>query len=88
VKALLGFRAKARNVIEGDEGYQLREAAAHYKALFRAEKDDIAPENSYFWDMNAEQSTPWSGPSLGRSGIEALARRYVNIRPSRHDSSL
>jgi len=52
VKALLGFRAKGRDVIEGNEGYQLRDGAAHYKALFEAENDDIGLENTYFWDVN------------------------------------
>ncbi len=54
VKALLGFRAKGRAVIEDDEAYQLREGSAHYKALFGAEKDDIGPENTYFWDIKFE----------------------------------
>jgi putative transposase len=52
VKALLGFRAKGRKVREGGEGYQLREGAVQYKALFRAEKDNIDPENTRFWDLN------------------------------------
>jgi len=51
VKALLGFKAKGRAVIEGNEGYQLREDSADYKALFVAEKDDIGPENTYFGDV-------------------------------------
>ena len=34
---------------EGGGGYQLREEAAHDISLFGAEKDDIAPENNYFW---------------------------------------
>jgi putative transposase len=54
VKMLLGFKAKGRKVVEGSEGYQLREAAGDYNALLGAEKDDIAPENSYFWDINTE----------------------------------
>jgi hypothetical protein len=41
-------------VIEGCEGYQLREGAAHYKPLFQAENDDIGPENTYLWDIKAE----------------------------------
>jgi hypothetical protein len=28
--------------------------AAPYGALFRAEKDDIGPENAYFWDVKTE----------------------------------
>jgi putative transposase len=54
VKTLLGFRAKGREVIEGGEGFQLREEAADYKALFEPEKDDIGPKNTFFWDLNAE----------------------------------
>ena len=52
VKAVLGFKAKGRNVIEGGEGYQLREGGVRYKALFNAEKDDIGLENTFFWDVN------------------------------------
>ena len=54
VKALLGFRAKGRDVIEACEGYQLRVGAAHYQALFEAENDDIGPENTYVWDIKSE----------------------------------
>ena len=54
VKALLGFRGKGRGVLEGAEGYQVRERSAQYGALFGAEKVDMGPKNSYFWDMNTE----------------------------------
>ena len=54
VKELLGFKAKGRNVIEGRERYQLREASVHYKALLGTEKDDIAPESTCFWAVNTE----------------------------------
>ena len=54
VKALLGFRAKGRDVMEGPEGHQAREGSPPYNALFGAEKDDIGPKNTYFWDINAE----------------------------------
>jgi len=54
VKSLLGFKAKGRDVIEAGEGYHLREQAGPYRTLFRAEKDDIGPENAYFWDVNTE----------------------------------
>jgi len=54
VKALLGFRAKGREVIEGREGYQVREEPAPYNALFGAEKDDIGLENTYLWDIKTE----------------------------------
>ena len=51
VKSLLGFRAKGRDVLESGEGYQLREGAARYKALFGAEKGDIGHENTYLWEL-------------------------------------
>ena len=54
VKALLGFRAKGRDIIEGDEGYQVREGPATYNALFGDEKRHIGPQNAYFWDVNAD----------------------------------
>jgi hypothetical protein len=54
VKAFWGFRAKGRNVIGSNEGYQLREGSALYKALLGAENDDIGHENTYFWGVNNE----------------------------------
>jgi hypothetical protein len=55
VKALLGFRTKGREVRQGGGSrYQLREDAAQYKALFRVEKDNIDPENTYVWDVKTE----------------------------------
>ena len=54
VKSELGLKVKGRDVIEGIGGYQLREEAAPYMTLFRPKKDDIAPENAYFWDVNIE----------------------------------
>ena len=54
VKALLGFKAKGRVVMEGGEEYHLREEATPYTALLRAEKDDIGLKNTYFWDISSE----------------------------------
>jgi len=48
VKSLLGFKAKGRDIIKGEEGYHLREEAAPYMALLHTEKGDIGPENTYF----------------------------------------
>ena len=45
---------KGRKVIEGAEGYQVREGSARYGALFGAEKDDIGLENTYSWEINTE----------------------------------
>ena len=47
-KAILGLEAKERNAIENCEGYQLREAGVRYKAVLKAEKDDIGPKNTSF----------------------------------------
>ena len=54
MKTRLGFKARGRNVVEGNKGYNLREEAAPYTVLFRPEKDDIGLENTYFWDANTE----------------------------------
>lgn len=54
VKSALGFKVKGRDVIEGVEGYHLREEAASYTTLLRAEKDDIGPKNAYIWDVITE----------------------------------
>ena len=54
MKALLGYRAKGRDVIGGNEGYQLREGSAPYKAVFGAENGDIGLENTYSWRVNNE----------------------------------
>jgi len=50
MKELLGFRARGRNVMEQGEGYHLREGAAPYSNVFKAEKNDIGIENAHFWD--------------------------------------
>jgi hypothetical protein len=52
VKELLGFRAKGRKVIEARKGYQVREGSAPYNASLGTEKEDIASENSYPWNVN------------------------------------
>lgn len=54
VKALLGFRARGREVIEGAEGYQVREEGGTYNALFEAQKGDIGPPNADFWETCTE----------------------------------
>ena len=53
VKALLGFRAKGREVIEVGEKISApgQEGPALYNALFGVEKDDIGPENTYPWNV-------------------------------------
>ena len=54
MKELPGFKAKGRKITEGDEGYHLREEAAHYMAVLGGEKDDIGPENTYAGETNSE----------------------------------
>ncbi|MGM0428077.1 MAG: hypothetical protein ACQES8_09400 [Thermodesulfobacteriota bacterium] len=54
MKSILGFKAKGRSVVEGGDGYHLREEAAHYMVLFEAEMADIGPENTYSWGINIE----------------------------------
>jgi hypothetical protein len=54
VKASLGFRVKGRDVIESDQGYQLRESPAPYKVLLEAENEDIDLKNTFFWDVKDE----------------------------------
>jgi hypothetical protein len=51
----LFLRAKGREIRQGvGARYQLREGAAQYKALFRAEKSNIDLENTYIWDVKNE----------------------------------
>jgi hypothetical protein len=54
VKALLGFRAKGRDIIESREGHQVREGPATYDAFLEAKKGDIGFQNAYFWNTNGE----------------------------------
>ena len=54
LKHFLGIRAKGRDVVEGGQGYQLREAAADYKPLLEDENEDIGLVNAYFRDLNGE----------------------------------
>ena len=53
VKSLMGIMAIGRESIEVGESYQLREPSIHYGGHFGAKKDDIGPENTYYWDDNA-----------------------------------
>lgn len=52
VKALLGSRARGRKIIEGGEGYQVREEPEAYIPFSSGEKENIGPENAYFWNVN------------------------------------
>jgi hypothetical protein len=48
------LRGKGREVIGGNEGYQLRDETSAYKALLGAEKYDMGLENTYFWGINID----------------------------------
>jgi putative transposase len=52
VKELLGFRAKGREVAEGEEGYQLREALPRYGDAFDIKNDDMGSGNTFPWNTN------------------------------------
>ena len=54
VKATLGFRAKGRDIIEGTEGFQVREGDATYNAFFDAEKSIIDHQNTFSWNLKNE----------------------------------
>jgi len=52
VKSILGVRAKGRKSKETGGFYQLREPSIPYGTYFGVKKDDIEPENTYFWNVN------------------------------------
>jgi putative transposase len=54
VKAVLGFRAKGRDVQKRSGGYCLREEATPYNGLFDAKKDDIGFKNTCLWQIKTE----------------------------------
>jgi putative transposase len=54
VKGVLGIRAKGRDIVEGAEGYQVREGPTTYNAVFGAQKGDMGGENTYSWNINGE----------------------------------
>ena len=52
----LGLRTKGRSVVlENDRGV-LKESLAIYKTLFEGKKSTLRPGNSYFWDINHDNS--------------------------------
>ena len=54
VKRRLGFRAKGREIIAGEDVYQLRERSASYNTLFEGKNEDIDPQNTHYWDVKGE----------------------------------
>ncbi len=47
-----GALAKGRKLIKESENFQLREPSAPYNAVFTTQKEDIGPQNRYFWSRN------------------------------------
>ncbi len=46
-----GAQARGRKIIEAEESFQICEEVESYNALFDAEKCDIAPNNTYNWNV-------------------------------------
>jgi hypothetical protein len=49
MRELMGGLALGREISESGKSFQLREAQTPYSALFKAEKEEIGLQNSYFW---------------------------------------
>ena len=56
IQQQLGVRAKGRSVVYEKEGNVLKEAQASYNTLFEGQKDALRLNNSYFWDINNNNS--------------------------------
>ena len=52
VKSLMGIMAIGGESTEAGESYQIRESSIHYGGHFGVKKDDIGPENTYYWNDN------------------------------------
>lgn len=52
IKSVMGVLAIGRKITVACETYQLREPPVPYGDHFGVKKDDIGPENSFFWDVN------------------------------------
>ena len=52
----LGKRGKGRSIASGKEGFALREVSAPYNTFFEGEKRLLRPDNSYFIDINVNNS--------------------------------
>jgi len=53
IKENPGILAKGRKVLGKDGEFQLREEMRVYNAAIEAKKEDIGPENTYFWNENS-----------------------------------
>jgi REP element-mobilizing transposase RayT len=57
IQQQLGLRGKGRSVVSEKEGIALREVSAPYITLFEGKKCTLRPDNSYFIDLNANNSS-------------------------------
>ena len=56
IKKQLKALAIGRRILRADNGWELREEESPYNAILGAQKVDIAPEYTYFWEDNAAMS--------------------------------
>ena len=52
IKERLGILARGRKILETNDGFELREDVEGYIANSDIKNDDIAPQNTYFWNIN------------------------------------
>jgi len=53
IKEQLGILARGRKILEKDGSFQLREDVGTYIVDSDIKKDDIAPQNAYYWNINS-----------------------------------
>jgi putative transposase len=49
IKDELGFRAKGRRIVGGDDGFILKESQSPYNSGFGEENAALRPQNVYYW---------------------------------------
>ncbi len=74
IRQQLGIRAKGRSVVSEKEGNALEEAQAPYSTLFEGKKEALRLDNSYFLDINVNNSMLQLGPTLGQKDIQSILR--------------
>ncbi|MCB2184502.1 MAG: hypothetical protein KQH63_20965, partial [Desulfobulbaceae bacterium] len=84
----MGILTKGREIIESDDGFQLRENNVTYIAHFDCKKDDIGGQNAYYLDINHLFSASYRGPTPYKSAVGLILRQVpcswplMNPRPS------
>ena len=54
----LGPRARGREVLPAETGCQLRESEVAYQGQFEGKKGCLSLENTRYWDLSFQPSTP------------------------------